>query len=471
MAINDSIFRGYDIRGIYPDDLNQNAVYYTTKAFCKIYPHMQKVVLAYDPRPSSPALAAAATKAMLEAGMEVIDLGIAPDPLWYFCIFHYGYDGGLMISGSHNPSHHNGLTYHARAKAGVASEELMGESLIHLRDVAHELEARGATGMETGKVTKADPSEEYIEYVASKIKYPRKLKIVLDTGNGACGYLPERLFKRLGCEAETMYGEFDGSFPHHLPDPYVAENRKDLEKRVLEAGADMGFAYDTDGDRVAIIDNRGRAANGDDTLLMLGRDAVSRKAGPVVHCMRVSKAFIDEMRKMGATTYFSISHHNAIRAKIKEVGAVFGGEVTFHYGFPLDYYLVDDAVFASVELAKIAAGKPDFAAYVDSLPRYFASPELFVDTPDDIKFVIIGKLQDYLRERKYDFIDVDGARINFEHGWALARAANTTPIIKCRFEGDTPEALREIEEKAMAIFKEVGIPITDKHYEILGLKK
>jgi len=239
----------------------------------------------------------------------------------------------------------------------------------------------------------------------------------------------------------------------------------------LEAGADMGFAYDTDGDRVAIIDNRGRAANGDDTLLMLGRDAVSRKAGPVVHCMRVSKAFIDEMRKMGATTYFSISHHNAIRAKIKEVGAVFGGEVTFHYGFPLDYYLVDDAVFASVELAKIAAGKPDFAAYVDSLPRYFASPELFVDTPDDIKFVIIGKLQDYLRERKYDFIDVDGARINFEHGWALARAANTTPIIKCRFEGDTPEALREIEEKAMAIFKEVGIPITDKHYEILGLKK
>jgi len=132
---------------------------------------------------------------------------------------------------------------------------------------------------------------------------------------------------------------------------------------------------------------------------------------------------------------------------------------------------VDDAVFASVELAKIAAAQKDFAAYVDSLPRYFASPELFVDTPDEIKFQIVGKLQDYLLENKYDFIDVDGARINFEHGWALARAANTTPIIKCRFEGDTPEALREIEEKAMAIFKEVGIPVTDEHYELLGLKK
>ena len=129
MAINSSIFRGYDIRGIYPDDLNENAVYYTTKAFCQIYPHMRKVVLARDPRPSSPMLADAARKAVVEAGMEVIDLGIAPDPLWYFSIFHYGYDGGLMISGSHNPSHHNGLTYHARATADVPSEELMGKSL------------------------------------------------------------------------------------------------------------------------------------------------------------------------------------------------------------------------------------------------------------------------------------------------------------------------------------------------------
>jgi phosphomannomutase/phosphoglucomutase len=470
MAIKDSIFRGYDIRGIYPDDLDENAVYYTTKAFCRIYPHMRKVVLARDPRPSSPVLADAARKAMLEAGMEVIDLGIAPDPLWYFSIFHYGYDGGLMISGSHNPSHHNGLTYHARAKANEPSEELMGAALVELKDTAQKLEGKGARGQATGKVTNFDPSQEYIEYVASKFAFPRKLKIVLDTGNGACGYLPERLFKKLGCEALTLYGEFDGSFPHHLPDPYVEANRKDLEKKVVEVGADMGFAYDTDGDRVAIIDNRGRAASGDDTLMMLGRDAVSRKVGPVVHCMRASKAFIDEIRRMGATTHFSISHHNAVRAKIKEVGAVFGGEVTFHYGFPLDYYLVDDAVFASVELVRIAAAQKDFAAYVDSLPRYFASPELFVDTPDEVKFEIIKKLQDYLRQHNYDFIDVDGARVNFEHGWALARAANTTPIIKCRFEGDTPEALREIEEKSLAIFKEVGIPISDKDYKTLGLK-
>lgn len=471
MPIKDNIFRGYDIRGTYPDELNENAVYYTTKAFCQIYPHMKKVVLARDPRPSSPALADAARTAMVETGMEVIDLGIAPDPLWYFSIFHYKYDGGLMISGSHNPSHHNGLTYHARKTAEVASEELMGESLQELRRLAQKIELAGLTGDPIGKVTNLDPSQEYIDYIASKIKIGRPLKIVLDTGNGACGYLPEKVFKRLGCQVETMYGEFDGTFPHHLPDPYVEANRKDLEKRVLETGADMGFIYDTDGDRVGIIDNRGRAANGDDTLLVLARQAVEKKNGLVVHCMRASKAFIDDMKRLGATTMFSVSHHNAIRDNVKKFNAVFGGEITFHYAFPQDYYLVDDAVFASIKLAQVAADKPDFAAYVDSLPRYSVSPELNIACADDVKFGIITNLQKYLRENNYNFIDVDGARINFENGWALARCSNTAPVIKCKFEGDTSEFLREIEEKALPIFKQAGIPITEKDYATLGLPR
>jgi len=469
MAIKGNIFRGYDIRGIYPDELNENTVYYTTKAFCQIYQHMQKVVLARDPRPSSPALADAARKAILEAGMEVIDLAIAPDPLWYFSIFHYGYDGGLMISGSHNPPQHNGLTYHAKKTTNESSEELMGESLQELRRLAQKLEMEGVVGTPSGKVIESDPSQEYIDYIASRIKIEKPLKIVCDVGNGACGYLPEKVFKRLGCQVETMYGDFDGTFPHHLPDPYVETNRKDLEKRVLETHADMGFMYDTDGDRVGIIDSRGRAANGDDTLLILARDAVSRKKGIVVHCMRASKAFIDDMKRMGAGPIFSVSHHNAIRENVKKYNAVFGGEITFHYAFPLDYYLVDDAVFASVELAKVASSYDDFPAYVDSLPRYFASPELNIKCADDVKFGVIADLQKYLRDNKYDFIDVDGARINFEHGWALARCSNTAPIIKCKFEGDSPETLREIEQKAIAIFKEVGIPITDNDYEILGL--
>jgi phosphomannomutase/phosphoglucomutase len=469
MAIVDNIFRGYDIRGIYPKELNENAVYYTTKAFCELHPCTKKAALAYDPRPSSPALAEAATKAFLEAGIEVIDLGVAPDPLWYFAIFHYGYDGGLMISGSHNPSNHNGLTYHGRKGENIASEELMGEALQELKQKAQELETAGIGGVSHGKITKLDPSQEYIDYIASKIKFEKPLKIVFDAGNGACGYLPEKLFKKLGCDVQTIYGEFDGTFPNHMPDPYVEANRKDLEKKVLETGADMGFAYDTDGDRVAIIDHRGRSVNGDDSLLILARQAVAKKLGVVVHCMRVSKAFLDDMKRLGATTQFSVSHHNAIREKVKQSGAVFGGEITFHYAFPLDYYLVDDAIFASVELALVASQQADFSAYVDSLPRYFSSPELNIECSDNVKFEVIANLQKYLRANNYDFIDIDGARINFDHGWALARASNTAPVIKCKFEGDTPEALKEIEQKALTIFKDCGLPITDKDYKTLGI--
>ncbi len=321
-----------------------------------------------------------------------------------------------------------------------------------------------------GKVIELDQSQEYIDYIASRVKISRPLKIVLDAGNGACGYLPEKLFKRLGCEVLTIYGEFDGNFPHHLPDPYVEANRKDLEAKVLETGADVGFMYDTDGDRVGIIDNRGRAANGDDTLLVLARQAVARKTGPVVHCMRASKAFIDDMKRLGATTIFSVSHHNAIRENVKKHNAVFGGEITFHYAFPQDYYLVDDAIFASVKLAQAVASHSDFAAYVDSLPRYFASPELNVACADDVKFGVIENLQKYLRANNYDFIDVDGARINFENGWALARCSNTAPVIKCKFEGQTPEALKEIEQKSLKIFTDCGIPITPADHEFLGLE-
>jgi Phosphomannomutase len=186
--------------------------------------------------------------------------------------------------------------------------------------------------------------------------------------------------------------------------------------------------------------------------------------------MRASKAFIDDMHRLGATTQFSVSHHNAIRDNVKKSGAVFGGEITFHYAFPQDYYLVDDAIFASIKLAQVAAKQPDFAAYVDSLPRYSASPELNIACADDVKFGIIANLQKYLRENNYDFIDIDGARINFKNGWALARCSNTAPVIKCKFEGETPEALREIEQIALPIFKQAGIPITERDCQVLGLR-
>lgn len=470
MKINHSIFRAYDIRGIYPSELNEEIAASTALAFVSLYPFAKKIVVASDTRASSPSLREAVVKALSGTGREVINIGIAPDPLFYFSIFHYHFDGGIMVSGSHNPKEYNGLMLHIRKPGEKNSEDIIGEDLERIKELVIK-DAFIKDNSESGRVTAFDPSEEYIEYVTKKISLKKPLKIVIDNGNGAAGYLPEKIFKNFNCEVKTIYGEFDGSFPHHLPDPYEEENLQDLKKEVLKEKADIGLALDGDADRVALIDNRGRVVNGDFCLLMLARHILSKKKGPIVHDMRISKAFLDEMKKEGVKTYFSVSHHNAVIDKIIENNAVFGGEITLHFLFPLDYYLCDDAVFASLKLAEISSGKANLADYVDSLPHYQISPEIFIDSNDQEKFKVIENLQKYLKENNYDFIDIDGARINFPHGWALARAANTTPIIKCRFEGDTEENLMEIEKKSLEIFKKVGIPVTKKTYQELGLSE
>lgn len=462
LKINPDIFRAYDIRGVYPRDLNEKNAAAIARAFLVLHPSLKKVVVSHDTRPSSPRLAQAVVKALREAGRDVIFLGIAPDPLFYFAILNLGFDAGVMISGSHNPPQYNGLMLHVRDKGDLIGRDLEKIRQIVLRD-QKPIRAKG------GRIVRLDPSLDYIDYVVSRIKLKRPLRIVIDSGNGAMGYLPQRVFEKLGCQVKTLYGEFDGSFPHHLPDPYERKNRLAAKREVLRGKFDLGFVFDGDGDRVAAIDNQGRSVGGDFCFLMLARQALRKKRGPIVHDMRVSQAFLDEMKKRKVKTYFCVSHHTAIIEKIKQVGAVFGGEVTLHFLFPQDYYLCDEAMFAALKLAEIASSQKDFSGYIDTLPRYPASPEVFIPCPDREKFKIIRNLQNHLRENHYKFVDIDGARISFAKGWALARAANTTPIIKCRFEGDTPEHLIEIEREALAIFKKVGIPVTPKTYQELGL--
>lgn len=459
MKFNPNIFRAYDIRGIYPRELSEEAAYRIALSFVSLYPEAKKLVLASDPRKSSLPLKNAIVKALLKAGREVFDLGIAPDPLFYFAINHKNFDGGIVISGSHNPKEYNGLTLTIKKPGQKQSKDVIGKDLSALKDLVlkgEEIKFREAQG----KRSELDVSEDYIRFITPKIELARPLKIVIDTGNGAMGYLPEKLFKALGCEVKTLYGDFDGNFPNHLPDPYEEENLKVLKKEVMREKADLGFAFDADGDRVGSIDNKGRRVLGDFCLLFLALEALKKKKGPIVHDLRVSQAFLEEMEQQGVKTYFSVSHHNAVAEKIVEVGAVFGGEITYHFLFPLDYYLVDDALFAAAKIAKVASYYDDFAEYLDSLPRYVASPEIFIPVPDREKFQLIEKLQQFLKEQRYDFIDIDGARINFENGWALCRASNTSPFIKCRFEGKTKKDLIEIKKEAIAIFEKVGIPTT-----------
>jgi phosphomannomutase/phosphoglucomutase len=463
MTIKPTIFRAFDIRGIYPQELNEAVAKRVASALLKFQPKIQTVVVALDTRKSSPSLAKAVNEILVRAGRKAIFLGVAPDPLFYFSIFHYGFDGGIMISGSHNPPQYNGLMLHLQGQGDLA-----GRDLEKIRRLANQVKEPKSNGI--GQIIKFNPIGDYLKAVTQKISLRRPLKILIDSGNGAMGYLPQKVFEKLGCQVKTLYGEFDGSFPHHLPDPYERKNRLAAKTAVLKGKFDLGFVYDGDGDRVAVIDNRGRSVLGDFCFLMLTRQALAKERGPIVHDLRVSQVFLDEMKRQGIRTYFSVSHHTAVIKKIQEVKAIFGGEATLHFLFPLDWYLCDEALFASLKLAEIASQKKDFAAFIDTLPRYAASPEIFLPCDDEKKFLIIKKLQNYLRKNNHDFVDIDGARINFPHGWALARAANTTPFIKCRFEGKTPADLKKIKKESLAIFQKVGFPLAASVRRDLGSK-
>ncbi len=467
MKVNPAIFRTYDIRGKYGEEISQEFAAQLAHAFLVLYPHMKKIAVAHDPASSASLLAAALKEVFLQQGREVIDLGLAPDPLYYFSLFFYGYDGGVMVSSSHMVEF-SGFTLTVGKPGSSYPEDVVEDELGKIKGLILTDATSQGSGAQ-GSIATLDPSKEYQKYVSPRIRFKRPLKIVFDCGNGAMGFLPEQVFKALGCEVVTLYGEFDGTYPNHIPDPYVEANLHALKEAVLREQADAGFAYDADGDRVALVDNKGRVVQGDLCLLILALQAIEKEKGPVVHDMRVSQAFLDEMRKRGVQTYFAVSHHNAIIRKLREVQGVFGGEVTLHFLFPSDYYLCDDALFASLKLAEIVSKTKDFAAFVDTLPRYQASPELFIATPDNTKFLIIEKLASYLKEHGYEVVDVDGARIQFKNGWALARAANTSPYIKCRFEGKTKADLAKIEKEALDLFQKLGVPIEQEHYTELGL--
>ncbi len=465
MIFKESIFRTYDIRGLYPQELSEEIAYQIALGYANLFPELKKIVVAKDVRTSGNELIKRTIQGLVDGGKEVYEIeGIVPIPVFSFAICHYKLDGGIMVTASHSPKEWNGFKLQKKNASPVMPEEQEKIKQMILGDKLKKAE-------NVGVVKKINPIDAYLNYLwgLNLYRIKRPLKIIIDNGNGSCGYLPEKIFKKLGHEVETLYADFDDNFPHHMADPYKAENLEDLQKRVLETKADLGFGYDGDGDRLGVVDKKGRILTGDEILMILARQALAVKKGPVICEVRTSQAFIEEVEKLGGHTFFTVGYHKAVLDKIVETNAVFGGETTGHLYFPLDYYLYDDAIYASLKITQIAAEKEDFAKYVDELPRYATSLEIFIDYPDETKKQAVQRFIDLIKSKGYKFIDIDGARIIFENGWAVVRISNTSPMIKAKFEGKTKDDLIKIEQEVVGLIKEAGIELSEQNRRELGI--
>lgn len=463
MPIDKTIFRKYDIRGRYPEEFNEEAAYQVALAFANLFPSLKRIVVGGDIRKSTPSLKDAVIRGLQDGGKEVFDAGIAITPLVFFAVCHHGYDGGIVVTASHLGAGYNGLKFVlANARPTLPGDyEAIQDLIVNDRLVR--------SGMAGRKPAVLDIEDEYIDYIKSKIKLARPLKVIIDAGNGAVGRLPERIFRALGCEARTIFAEPDDTFPHHTPDPYLPENMLDLRTRVEDEDADLGIAYDGDGDRAGFIDSTGRILTGDELLLIFTRDTFEHQLGPIAVDARASMALIEEVRSRGQHVELTVGYHAAVLNKILEIGAVFGGETTQHYYFPLDIYLTDDAVYASLKLASIAARTKDFAALVSALPRYATSHEIFIDCPDNEKYDRVDRFTELVREQRLDLNDVDGARINLRHGWGIVRPSNTSPFIKVKFEGRTAGDLKDVARQISDLMAEADIYLPEKDRKVLGI--
>ena len=442
-----TIFREYDIRGIADQEMLSPDVVSLGRA---IGTYMRRhagpnVTLGRDVRLSGARLHAALLEGLQLAGCTVTDIGIVPTPVLYFSVQHFHVDGGIMITGSHNPSEYNGFKMMTAAKSvfGAAIQE------IHQLLVNQDFDAG------PGATQQADAVTPYVDDVASQfLRLSRRVKVVIDAGNGTGGPVMQRILDRLNIDAIPLFFEPDGRFPNHHPDPTVLENLLPLARAVRVHQAELGIAFDGDTDRIGAVDEHGEVVYGDFLLLIYAREILTRKPGSTfIGEVKCSQVMYDELEKLGGRPIMYKTGHSLIKTKMKEEHAELAGEMSGHMFFADRYYGFDDAMYAACRLLEIVAdsGKP-LSAQVIGLPKTVSTPELRVDCPDEEKFDVVARLATRYKAT-HRVVDVDGVRVLFKEGWGLVRASNTQPVLVMRFEATNRHELnayRQEMEQAVA---------------------
>ena len=438
--MNTQIFREYDIRGTVDPDLNDDVVRDIGRAFATYVRERdgKTVSIARDCRLSSEHLRNVIVSGMLEGGLDIIDLGLLPTGLFYFSLFNMDVDGGIMITGSHNPGDQNGF------KVAFGKATIFGSEIQYLRSIIEQqrfYNDEGSYKAYKGLV------EDYYRFLRTNIKLERSFKVVIDAGNGTGGVVAAPILKEMGQDVTELFCEMDGHFPNHHPDPTVEKNMQVLRKTVLETKADVGIGYDGDADRIGVVDNEGNLIWGDYLMVIFARDILGEHRGAhFVSEVKCSTNLFDEVKRNGGVPIMWKAGHSLIKQKMRETGALLGGEMSGHVFFADKFFGYDDAIYASLRLLEIMGrnGKP-LSEFLKDLPEAYSTPEIRIDCPDETKFSVVEKLTDYYRETR-EVIDIDGVRVIFEDGWGLVRPSNTGPILVLRFEAKTPEALERIQK-------------------------
>ncbi|HSB07828.1 MAG TPA: phosphomannomutase/phosphoglucomutase [Thermodesulfobacteriota bacterium] len=437
MKINPLIFREYDIRGLVDKDLTPDIVRRLGQGFGTHMVHLNRkgLVVGRDGRLSSKAFAEALINGLVSTGCHIVDIDLCPTPVYYFSLFHLDKDGGVMVTGSHNPPEFNGF------KVSMGKSTIFGEGIQKLREFIEKGEF--VTGR--GSVSKQESIQPYQEYIKKNIDLGKKLKVVIDAGNGSAGIVAGPLLRDLGCVVEELYCEVDGRFPNHFPDPTIPEYLKDLIDRVKATQADVGIGYDGDGDRIGVVDDKGNILWGDQLMILFAREILKeRKGATFVAEVKCSQNLYQEIEKDGGKAIMWKTGHSLIKEKMKGEKAVLGGEMSGHIFFADRYFGYDDAIYASCRLLEILSKtERKLSQLLLDLPKTVITPEIRVECPDEIKFNVVEKVKGEL-SRDYPIIDVDGVRVIFEDGWGLVRASNTQPVLVLRFEASNQKSLEEI---------------------------
>lgn len=435
--IEPGIFKRYDIRGKVGDALTEDAAAQIGQAFGThlLRKGVRTVVIGHDNRVHSRGLAEAAMVGLTRAGLTVTDIGLASTPVVYWCAVQTGGAGGMMVTGSHLAPEMNGF------KLSIGKNNLYGDQIQRLYTM---IETGDLVTGEGEVVVDDTVNDRYLAMAERKLNHPRALTIVVDAGNGMGGIYAVPLLERLGHTVFPLYCEPDGTYPHHQPDPQKAANLTDLAATVKETGADIGLAFDGDADRVGVVDDQGQPVVADRVLVLLARDILSRHPGAtVVADVLSTQVLFDEIKRAGGQPLVWISGHSLIKAKMGEVGALLGGEMSGHIFISDDYYGFDDGVFVGGRIVQILANSDQpLSAMMQTVPRLYATPEYRPHCPDERKQPVIDAVHAQLKDQ-YPINDVDGIRITFDKGWGLLRYSNTEPVLSMRFEGETEaDALR-----------------------------